>query len=397
MVAFRPLPIALVRSEWADRVVAPAHDSMSEAKRSSFMALNPDSYLNVTRSPGTGSADSVEDMVALGKVALDRLIHKGAFGELHERFYVYELEQGPMVQRAIVGGVDVEAYKSKQLKTHEEVHPERLELLTRHFEVVGAQSSPIALGHRYSTVVADVIARSCEGEPTLQVDNYGLSQRVWPISDADATLVTAALADEPFYIIDGHHRVGTAERYMGRNTNPAGRWTHTALFASDQLNNLAYHRVLNNMSAETFLSKIGHLSIKRSAELPNHQAEDELLFYTGEEWLLVEVSVIRSEADPLAHLDPVVLQRQILEPIFGFGESDSRVSYRPGEDALIDVAADCASDGILCAMRPICIPDLLAVADAGINMPPKSTYFSPKVRSGLFLRPMTDELLSQLP
>jgi uncharacterized protein (DUF1015 family) len=393
VVAFRPLPIALVNPDWADRVVAPAHDSMSAAKRSQFRAENPDSYLNVTRSPQPGTGDTVEEMVTLGKAALDRLISLGAFGDVVERFHVYELQHGSLVQRAIVGGVDVEAYYSKQLKTHEEVHPARLELLTRHFEIVGAQSSPIALGHRYSTVVAEVIARSCDSEPMLEVTNYGLRQRVWPIAAVDATLVTDDLANEPFYVIDGHHRVGTAERYMRRNTNPAGRWAHTALFASDQLNNLAYHRVLNKMSSKTFLEKIQHLPLKRSAELPSHQAEDELLFHTGDEWLLVQVSVIRSEADPLAHLDPVVLHRQILGPIFGFGQSDSRVGYRPGEDALIDVASASTGDGILCAMRPIAIPDLLAVADAGINMPPRSTYFSPKVRSGLFLRPLVDGLI----
>lgn len=394
MVAFRPLPIALVKQAWAERVVAPAHDSLSDSQRSQFMTENPDSYFSVTRSPEPNSQDSVEELVALGKSALDRLISEGAFGPVNECFYAYELSNHSGVQRAIVGGVDVEAYHTKQIKTHEEVHPDRLELLTRHFEVVGAQSSPIALGHRYSTVVADAIDRSCQANPTLEVENYGLHQRVWPISDVDADLIMDDLASEPFYVIDGHHRIGTAARYMSRNTNPAGRWAHTALFASDQLNNLAYHRVLNNMDCDTFCGAIAHLDQRRSTDLPSHQGADELLFHTGEEWILVTLPIVLSEADPLAHLDPVVLQRQVLDPLFGFNESDNRVSYRPGEDPLVEVAEATRGEGILCAMRPVSIPDLLAVADAGINMPPKSTYFSPKVRSGLFLRPMSDELLA---
>ncbi len=393
MVAFVPLSLALVKPEWAERVVAPAHDSLSDSQRATFTATNPDSYLNVTRSPEPGTDDTVEDMVLAGKAALDRLITEGAFGSLSECFYVYELANQIGVQRAIVGGVDVGAYHRKQIKTHEEVHPDRLELLTRHFEVVAAQSSPIALGHRYSTVVADAIDRSCISDPVLDVDNFGLRQRVWPISAADAAIITEDLADEPFYVIDGHHRIGTAARYMSRNENPAGRWTHTALFASDQLNNLAYHRVLKNMSSQQFCDAIAGFDQRRSVDLPAQQSDDELLFHTGQEWVLVSLPIVPSAADPLAHLDPVVLHRQILDPLFGFKESDNRVIYHPGEEPLTEVAASTSGSGILCAMRPVSIPDLLAVADAGINMPPKSTYFSPKVRSGLFLRPMVDDLL----
>lgn len=393
MVDFRPLRTALVKPEWAERVVAPAHDSMTDKQRTKFMLDHPDSYLSVTRSPLAGSSEDIEEMAILGKAALDRLLKCGAFGRALEQFYVYELDNDSVVQRAIVGGVDVRAYNSKHIKTHEEVHPDRVELLTRHFEVIGAQSSPIALAHRHNDVVADAISRSCLGAPAVEFSNYGLSQRVWPVAPMDADLITTSLANEPFYIVDGHHRLGTAARYMERNDNPAGLWTHTALFASDQLNNLAYHRVLNNMSQNQFLAAIEGFEQRISEIVPGDQAEDELLFFTGEEWLLLRLPIQRTEADPLAHLDPVVLQRQILGPIFGFAESDIRVSYRPGEDTLSDVALMTAGDGILCAMRPIAIADLLAVADASINMPPKSTYFSPKVRSGLFLRPLVDDLL----
>ncbi len=388
MVDFRPLPIALVKPEWAEKVVAPAHDSLTDSQRIKFMADNPDSYLSVTRSPEPDSGDTIDSMVDLGRGALDRLLDQEVFGPVIQQFYVYEMHHDSVTQRAIVGGTAVDSYEAKEIKTHEEVHPERLELLTRHFEVVGAQSSPIALAHRHSDVVAEVIERACDTEMLLEVQNYGLRQRVWAIEPQDAELVTDALADEAFYVIDGHHRVGTAVRYMNRNDNEAGKWAHTALFAADQLNNLAYHRVLNQMTPETFLAAIEGLEQRRSELLPGDQAYDELAFHTGLEWVLVRLPVVRHAEDPLAHLDPVVLQREILGPLFDIRESDARVSYRPGEDQPEDVAALVLGDGILCCMRPIEITDLLAVADAGKNMPPKSTYFSPKVRSGLFFRPL---------
>ena len=210
MVDFRPLPIALVKPEWAEKVVAPAHDSLTDSQRIKFMADNPDSYLSVTRSPEPDSGDTIDSMVDLGRGALDRLLDQEVFGPVIQQFYVYEMHHDSVTQRAIVGGTAVDSYEAKEIKTHEEVHPERLELLTRHFEVVGAQSSPIALAHRHSDVVAEVIERACDTEMLLEVQNYGLRQRVWAIEPQDAELVTDALADEAFYVIDGHHRVGTA-------------------------------------------------------------------------------------------------------------------------------------------------------------------------------------------
>lgn len=411
MATVTPLHLRLVRQEWTDRVPSPAHDSLGPAERRAWLRDHPDSYLGVTRGPEdvepengttTPGAVTAEDLLAEGRQELDRLLETGAFSELRPPgFYLYQLENDRTVQTAVVCGVDIGNFVDGQVKLHERVKAERASHLGRHFEIVGVQSSPIALAHRPLPAMDQLRTAVTESDAPIidfRADD-GLVQRVWAVDEPEiGQSIIDHIASVDLYLIDGHHR--TAAALAHRDAVGPGRPDRvlSAIFSSDELHNTAHHRMLaTNTATGRFLDGVQAsrpVRVVTDRAMVDDRAIDELALYHDGQWFLVTVPFIGSPDridDRLANLDPVRLQRGIVGPLLGIdgtGYNDI-LDYRPGSRSVASLCEEADEKSTVFAMmRPVPIDDLLAASDAGLIMPPKSTYFEPKARSGVFVRPV---------
>ena len=400
MVSTTALPIQLVEQEWADRVPSPAHDALTPAMRRHTLEHNPYSYLGVTR-----SRDDLADQTTMTD---DQLLHAGraALGSLlaakvfsppgASRYLVYRLTTDFHVQTGIVCGVATDDFESGLVKVHEQIHPERAIHLSRHFEIVGAQSSPIAVAHTPNDEIADIIelvTTTSIAAVTVSGDD-GLVQQVWPVDDtATIDQITAAFAEQPLYLIDGHHRASAASQFRKNTGDPEADWTLCALFSTEELANFPHHRTLPpSVGTSELLDAIRAVVPVRELD-GDHPldgvADDELIIYRDGGWFGVVIGNDENAPPSLASLD----QQRLENLIDRLGRETapavrSAIRYRPGILPPTALAAEIDMlGGCLFLMRQVSMDQLLAVADAGLTMPPKSTYFEPKVRSGVFFRP----------
>lgn len=394
-----PLPSRLIQPRWVNRVPAPAHDSLSAQARRDFLAANPDSYLTVTRAPedlGPGEVWDVDKALDASRTALNRLITDGAFSPVNPPgLYLYRLTRGDHQQTAIVGGVATADYHDGTMRIHEEVQPARAEHLARHLDGLRVQSSPIALAHRPDDVIDEIVSTVVKSTaPAIAFSNQDdLVQEVWALGDdRSVAAVTDALADEPVYLIDGHHRAAAAARFEATTTAEGAGLVLCALFPSDQLRIDAFHRCLPSLDAAEFLQLLSRAFPVRTApdiETVMQRTPTEIAITAGSAWYLIDLPVTEGEG-LLVDLDPVRLDRHVLRPLLGIDSSapGDDLAYTHSSDTKADLEHLAATGATICVMRPIPIESLMAASDAGLLMPPKSTYFQPKVRSGVFLRPI---------
>ncbi len=403
-----PLTLRFVRPDLVHEVPSPPHDAMSPEARRDFIRSHPRSYLGVTRAPDDLSVDEngVEiDVLEAGKRFLDKLLADGVFADgLGPAYFVYRLEHGEHRQTGLVCGVATADYDSGTVRVHERVRQERAGHLARHLRVVGAQSSPIALAFDALPAVTEIMARVADGEPIILdfTDGEGLRQLLWQVTEpADIATIDAAFVDRPLYLIDGHHRAAaaSADRREYETDASAEHLMLATLFPHEELRSQAFHRVLTDVDPATIEGEIAERFPTRVTTDPAvvvARTDNELaLAMPGQtadgppRWLLIDLPINADDAVGLSNIDPVRLSTHILRPLLGIDESgaDQRLTYRPGTAEHDEIVAIRPRQGeVLFLMRAISTKTLLAVSDAGLVMPPKSTYFQPKVRSGLFVR-----------
>lgn len=396
---FAPFKGWLVTQPWAERVVAGAYDAKTPAERRAIVDTNPYSFFGVTRSAGDlGPDDDTDDetLVRLGAETLRRILDVGAFRPSeHRAFYAYRLVWGDHVQTGIVGALDVDGLRDGRVLTHENVRPERATLLAHHLEVVGATSSPIALTHE-----PDPALKALLGEATTRpadVDHVVEDVRhlVWTLHPMASERVGELLADATVYVTDGHHR--SAAALAGRDAHPAdeafGR-TLAVLFPADELRVEAFHRRALDVDRRgadelrTSLATVGAVIPARDADAAAPRRRGEIGVYHHGRWTKVVLDP-QERPSALASLDVERLRRDVIGHVLGIDElaPGSGVDYVPGPSGVDELVARCDRDGMLgFVVFPTDIHDLMAVAQAGELMPPKSSYFAPKPRSGVFLR-----------
>lgn len=404
MVSIRPLRLRIVRSSWAERVCSPAHDALTPLDRRTHLAAHPDSYLAVTRGVEDLAPDQVlgpTELLQQGRVALDRLRQVGAFGrERGDEFYVLRLDNGRQRLTGIVAGVSVTDYREGRVRVHEHVKAHRAIHLANHLDVVGVQSSPIALAHRPDPAISSVIAGTTATDPLLDFTlPDGLTQTVWTVADpADDATLRSALDDDPLYLIDGHHRAAAADTYRAAAGPGRADWMLSAIFSTNELDNAPHHRLLHPPNGiDEGLRSIGRHRRLRMCERreTEQRRSDEIALYARGQWYCLSLPERggQAPADLLADLDPSRLQDQVLGPLFRIDpeHDEGTLTYLAGQRGLaeLEAVAD-AERGLLALMRHVSVDTLIDAADAGLVMPPKSTYFEPKVRSGVFLRTTSD-------
>ncbi len=405
MTAVRPLRLRIVQPSWAERVSSPAHDALTPGDRRAHLAFNPDSYMAVTRGledVEPGEVVSADELLHQGREALDRLRQNGAFcPERGDDFYVYRLTERASSITGIVAGVAVDDYNAGRVRIHEHVKANRAIHLANHLDVVGVQSSPIAMAHRPNAAIADIIARTTATEPLLQFTlPDGLEQTVWVIPKGDDhEAMRSALDNDPLYLIDGHHRAAAAATFRTAAGPGMADWMLSAIFSTDELDNAPHHRVLGPSSGvDGTLRIIGrHLRLRKcSVDEVATRSPSELALYGARQWYCLDLPQAGGSdaAALLADLDPSRFQTQVLTPLFRIDPEgdDPALSYLAGEREISELQKVVDDQhGLLVMMRQVPISALVAAADAKLVMPPKSTYFEPKVRSGVFLRKTADE------
>jgi uncharacterized protein (DUF1015 family) len=391
-----PTLARLVRPEWATRVVSPASDALGPDRRRALMDEDPLVFLHVTRSPEDFEGRlSAEEVLARNADALRRLLDADVYGALEgPGIWLYRLRTDDHEQTAVVGDVPLAAFDAGRLLPHERIRPHRASLLSAHLALTGYASSPVATTYHADPVVDAIVGAACEAAPQLDfARGGGLRQTIWRVDDAAAEELVARIAPRTQYIVDGHHRVSAALENRQAHGGRPGRHQFVlgAAFPHDQLRVAAFHRRSSWRNGFTTAGLLDHLAdrfdIDELDAAGPHQpdAQGVITAYTEGRWFRL------ADPHPDEHvLDTVLLQEEILGPILDVDEAghDDHLEYAPGDPGLERLVARCDADGgVAFALHPITVEQMMDLVDRGATLPPKSTYFEPKVRSGVFLVP----------
>ena len=407
---FTPFQGWLIHPDWAETVVAGAYDAKTPDERRAIVEENPYSYFGVTRSaedlePGAEADD--EELLRMGAQTLTRILEAGAFEPSdHPAFYAYRLVFGDHTQTGIVGALDIDGLRDGRVLTHENVKPERAALLGHHLEVVGATSSPIALTHEPDPELRRLLAGTTARTADVDLVVEDVHHLIWTLDADESARVTDLLADARVYVTDGHHR--SAAALAGRDAHPddaAFSRTLAVLFPADELRVEAFHRRASDVELRgiddlrTSLETVGAVYPAADADHAAPHARGEIGVYHHGEWTKLVLDP-QERPSALTSLDVERLRRDVIGHVLGIDElaPDSGVDYVPGPSGIDELVARCDADGKLgFVVYPTDIHDLMAVAAAGDLMPPKSSYFAPKPRSGVFLRVLGIGATAHLP
>lgn len=405
----RPFDGCMVSPVRAAEVVTPAYDALLPEERARFAERHPLNYVNAMRSPeefAAGRAPPLAQLLAGNRAQLVKLLGKNAFRAIGGRcFFIYRLRTGDHAQTGVVAQVAIDEYAAGAIKLHEDTTREKEQQLARYLDAVGAVSSPVCLAYAGDDAIDRCVGRLSEGEPALDFDiGDGVRQSIWKVAGGDARHLHGLLgAVRTAYLTDGHHRCAAGLRYAeqrraagegeGEGEGGAGHnWLLAAFFPQNQLRVLSYHRCvrdLNGLGVEQFLAKVGEnftLSAADPAD-PLPKKRGEFALFVDRRWYALSLSA-PPPPDPVEQLDVRVLEQKLLAPVLGITSprDDPRLGYVAGVSGAAGLAERCRRDwrlGIAC--HPVSLPQIMAVADAGKMMPPKSTWFDPKMRSGIFL------------
>ncbi len=406
MPRIHPFAGYVVDAGRAPEVVAPAYDSLSPAERIRYAASHPHNYLNAMKSLEDFDGDAeIEDILAENRSNLERLLADGCFRRQRTpALFVYRLAIDGHVQTGLVGELAVADIERGAVLKHELTRVEREQLLVDYQMRVGASSSPVALAYPACERIRSLQQQVVEdAAPQLDLtSDDGVRQTLWRIDDAPLSAeLLAAFASVPVtYLTDGHHRVAAASRLLaqlrddGRDPRAASVWDRllVALFPHDELRVLPFHRCvsdLGGMSRETLLQRLAQVA--ELEPLSADPANPPSPARAGEFVMVLDDVCYRMRLASAAdgRMDVSQLQERVLEPILGIGDSraDARLEYVSGVLGVDGVNRLRQIGWRVCFYcHPVSMDDVMRVSDAGGVMPPKSTSFEPKVRSGLFLR-----------
>ncbi|MBP5608260.1 MAG: DUF1015 domain-containing protein [Lachnospiraceae bacterium] len=410
MADIRPFEAIRPAKEMVAKIAALPYDVYSRAEAKEVVSKNPDSFLAIDRAETQfdDSVDTYADCVyaKAARMLRDR-IEKGDFiKEDKAVYYLYELTMDGRVQTGIVVCASIDDYEKQVIKKHENTRADKEADRIRHVDTCSAQTGPIFLAYRQTSELRELMSRIKENEALYDFTSEdGIRHRVFVIdADADIEIVKKAFtAMDSLYIADGHHRCASAVR-VGQQRRAANK-AHTGeeeynfflsvIFPDEELMIMDYNRVvkdLNGNSKDQFLDKLSEVFVTEEAQTEAYHpaAKGECGMYLDGKWYkLVMRDEVKSD-DPVDGLDVAVLQDKLLSPVLGIGDpkTDKRIDFVGGIRGLDELKrrVDAMSDmGVAFAMYPTSIGELFAVADAGRLMPPKSTWFEPKLRSGIFI------------
>lgn len=403
-------PFTCIRPETSvvSKVAALPYDVYNRKEACQAVEGNPLSFLNIDR-PETQFSDDVDTydskVYQKAKELLEDRIEEGIFvTDEGENYYLYQLTMDGRSQTGIVACSSIDDYENGIVKKHENTREEKELDRIRHVDVTGAHTGPIFLAYKTNETLANIVGQA-QQETLLYdfVSEDGIGQKVWRISDKERVreIEEAFSAIPVTYIADGHHRAASAVKVglkrRKENPNFTGEepfnYFLSVLFPEEQLLIMPYNRVvkdLNGLSMEKFFTAIHEkfdvARIGKEAYSPVKKGTFGM--YLENTWYMLKIKPEFVSQDPVKGLDVSVLQDCLLGPVLGIGDprTDKRIDFIGGIRGLGELERRVSEDmTVAFSMYPTSIQELFAVADAGKLMPPKSTWFEPKLRSGLFI------------
>ncbi len=392
--ALRP-PAAL-----AARVASPPYDVVSTKEARALAAGNADSFLRVSRPEidlPEGIDEHADAVHAKGRDNLAELVRRGVLVQDPEpRLYVYAQRMGGHRQTGLVACAAVDEYDSDVIKKHEKTRPDKEDDRVRHIDTLGAHDEPVFLTYRAVAAIDRAIDQVKRAAPTYDLTTAdGVGHQLWVVPAAAGEAIAALFRPVPaLYVADGHHRCAAASRVHALRRGQAGE--HGAfpvvLFPHDQVQILAYNRLVRDPAGRDAQALLAALRAVFDIEpAASAQPEGPLMFgvFVGGRWWRARVRPGSYDAsDPVASLDCSIVQEKLLAPLFGIADirTSKDVDFVGGIRGAQELERRVNEEHWSLAIHlfPTRVEQLLAVSDAGKLMPPKSTWFEPKLRSGLF-------------
>ena len=397
----RPFRALRPRPETASAVIAPPYDVVSVDEARELAADRPASFLHISRPEidlEAGADPHSDAAYARGARNLATLVDDGTLvRESVPAYYVYRLRQGNHEQTGIGLVASIAAYESHAIKRHERTRPDKEQDRVRNIESLNAQTGPVLSAYRADATLDSLLAQLSAGEPLFAAEGqHGVEHSIWAVSEPAlvAELARALNAIPSLYIADGHHRSAAAARVAAarREGDPQGSHQYflSVAFSHDQLRIHDYNRVvadLNGLDSRAFLDAVAEtFDVSDAGPAPKPDSPTTFAMYLDGDWrrLTPKTAV---PADPVGGLDVSLLQDRLIGPLLGIDDprTDARIDFVGGVRGLegLEARVDSGTAAVAFALYPTQMDQLMAVADAGALMPPKSTWFEPKLADGL--------------
>jgi uncharacterized protein (DUF1015 family) len=400
MAVVKPFAALRPKPELAARICELPYDVMSSDEARDIAAGNPLSFLHVSKSEidlPTGTDIYAPEVYAKGRENFQKLIRDGALKQDSQPcFYLYRQIMGGYSQTGLVATASCEEYLRGIIKKHELTQPDKEDDRARHIETLNSQTGPAFLTYRASSALDEFVAMKVAGKPDVDFTaKDGVRHTSWTINDAaEIRLIEAQFAKiSRLYIGDGHHRSAAAARVFQKR-NGAGHSGQflVVIFPHNQLQILPYNRALKDLNGRTpeqLLEILGAVFSIEPAGTAAPTRKHELGLYLRGKWRTLTFRNKLTAVGGLgALLDVALLQKHVLAPIFGIDDprTNGRINCVGGIRGTAELEKLVDSGEYVCAfsMFPTGIEDLMTIADADGMMPPKSTWFEPKLRDGMF-------------
>ncbi len=400
MTLIRPFRALRPAPGKAGDVIAPPYDVLSSAEARERASGKPWSFLHVSKAE-IDLADDVDvysDAVyAKAAENLNAMTEAGVLVRDSEpAYYVYRLTLGDHVQTGLVAAASLAAYAKNDIRKHELTTPAKEDDRVKQIEALGAQTGPVMMAYPLSAALDALLEEAAQGAPDVdELADDGVRHQLWVVDDkARIAALTQQVEDlGALYIADGHHRSAAAARVADSRESSAEHQSFlTVVFPVQQTNILDYNRVirdLNGMNKDELIAKIEeNFSLEKTPDPARPARPGEFGMYLAGSWyrLAIKPDLVPHD-DPLARLDINLLTSHIIEPLLGINDPrrDKRIDFVGGARGLegLQARVDAGEMAVAFALFPTAMEDVMAVADAGGVMPPKSTWFEPKLADGL--------------
>ena len=414
MITFRPFRAIRPRPDLACSVASRPYDVLDSNEARKEASGNQNSFLRVIK-PEIDLPDSInlysDEVYQTGKKTFSQMVENGTFEtDSSPCFYVYRLTMDGRTQTGLVGCCNFEEYYDGRIKKHELTRTAKENDRVRHVETLEANAEPVFFSYRGKSEIDQIVEGITNSEPVYDFcAEDGIRHELWICDDLQIIEDLSAhfRSMDSLYVADGHHRTAAAARVGQKlkESNPSHcgdeeyNFFLAVLFPDEQLKIYDYNRVvkdLNGHSEETFLDELSQSFVVEKDDFTSIRPSElrQFAMYLSGQWFrLFPKEIVRSD-DPVADLDVTILSELILQPILEIGDlrKSERIDFVGGIRGLSELSrrVDSGEMAVAFALYPVSMEQLLAIADAGEIMPPKTTWFEPKLRSGLFVHSIKD-------
>ena len=409
MVTISPFKALRPAAELAKQVASRPYDVLNSKEAKTEAQGNNVSFLHITKSeidlPETIDIHA-QEVYDKAKENLDAFLSRNIlFRESKACYYIYELQMNGKSQTGLVCGSSVDNYENGLIKKHEFTRPEKELDRINHIKTTGAQTGNVFLAYRNVAEIDELINKWKEKSPVYNFTaDDEIQHTIWIVNDDDTIERISNLFKEKVpctYIADGHHRAASAAKVrtaLGSDAPAGANIFLTTLFPSDQLHIMDYNRVvtdLNGLSDEDFLSAVkNNFSIEKAGKAFSPALLHEIGMYLNGQWYRLTAHENSYSNDPIGVLDISILQNNLLDPVLNIKDqrTDKRIDFIGGIRGLneLEKRVNSGEMAVAFSLHPVTIQQLFDIADSGNVMPPKSTWFEPKLRDGLLTHLITN-------